>query len=80
MAFTLRRTPAATRYYTEPLTELADAISLQMLLIPGGSFTMGSPEDELKRLPDEGLQHDVTISQFFMGRYPITQAQWRLVA
>ncbi len=80
MAFTLRRTTATTQYYTEPLEALGDAIPLQMLLIPGGTFTMGSPEDELKRQKSEGPLHDVTVPQFFMGRYPVTQAQWRAVA
>ncbi|MGB3137071.1 MAG: formylglycine-generating enzyme family protein, partial [Nodosilinea sp.] len=28
----------------------------------------------------EGPQHEVTLSQFFMSKYPITQAQWRAVA
>ena len=41
---------------------------------------MGSPADELERIPDEGPQHEVAVSQFFMARYPITQAQWRVVA
>ncbi len=80
MPFTLQRTPATTRYYTEPLSGLDDAIPLQMVLIPGGTFTIGSPEDEPEREDDEGPQHDVTVPQFFMGRYPITQAQWRVVA
>ncbi|MEA5464889.1 formylglycine-generating enzyme family protein [Leptothoe sp. PORK10 BA2] len=80
MPLTLRRTPATTRYYTEPLLEIADALPLQMLLIPGGTFTMGSPEKEAERQEREGPQHPVTVPQFFMGRYPVTQAQWRAVA
>ena len=80
MAFTLRRTNATTRYYTEPLDDLGDAIPLQMLLIPGGSFLMGSPEDEPERSNREGPQHEVAVPEFFMGRYPVTQAQWRAVA
>jgi formylglycine-generating enzyme required for sulfatase activity len=80
MPLTLRRIPATTRYYTEPLEGLGDALPLQMLLIPGGTFTMGSPDDEPERVDSEGPQHEVTVPQFFMGRYPITQAQWRAVA
>ena len=48
-----------------------------MALIPGGSFEMGSPADELDRLESEGPQHTVTVPTFFMSRTPITQAQWR---
>ena len=53
-----------------------DALPLQMVLIPGGTFTMGSPEDEPDREDSEGPQHQVTVPAFFMGRYPITQAQY----
>ena len=41
---------------------------------------MGSPDDEPERSNDESPQHPVTVSPFFMGKYPVTQAQWRLVA
>jgi formylglycine-generating enzyme required for sulfatase activity len=51
-----------------------------MMQIPAGAFLMGSPEDELERLDAEGPQHEVNIATFFMGKYPVTQAQWRAVA
>jgi formylglycine-generating enzyme required for sulfatase activity len=41
---------------------------------------MGSPDDEPERENYESPQHEVTVSPFFMGRYAITQAQWRIVA
>ncbi len=41
---------------------------------------MGSPEDELDSYDSERPQHQVTVSSFYMGRYPITQEQWRIVA
>jgi formylglycine-generating enzyme required for sulfatase activity len=63
--------------YTEILGE---EIDLDMIAIPGGSFTMGSPDDELERRPSESPQHDVTLQPFYLGRYAITQAQWRVVA
>jgi formylglycine-generating enzyme required for sulfatase activity len=47
-----------------------------MVSIPGGSFTMGSPVDELERQANEGPQHHVTLAPFFMSASPITQAQW----
>lgn len=55
-------------------------LGLEMVYVPGGTFTMGSPEDELERASWEGPQHAVTVPSFFMGRYPVTQAQWRFVA
>ena len=59
---------------------LEDNISLEMVLIPGGSFEMGAAENELESNEDELPQHLVTVPTFFMGRYPVTQAQWRVVA
>jgi len=45
----------------------------QMVVIPAGSFVMGSPADEDGRHDNEGPQHEVTIAQrFAMGRYPVT--------
>jgi len=41
---------------------------------------MGSPKKELDRLETESPQHDVEVGEFLMGRYPVTQAQWRFVA
>ena len=59
---------------------LADDISLELVQIPAGTFLMGSPKDEPQRNSDESPQQEVTLPAFFMGRYPITQAQWRVVA
>lgn len=54
---------------------------INMIEIPAGSFLMGSPEDEEDRQDDEGPQHQVTFAEpFWMGKYPVTQAQWRAVA
>lgn len=54
---------------------------LEMVLIPAGSFVMGSPEEELERSTSEGPQREVTFRKpFLLGKYPITQAQWRAVA
>jgi formylglycine-generating enzyme required for sulfatase activity len=45
----------------------------EMVIIPAGSFRMGSPEDEPDREEDEGPQRLVTIaSPFAMARYAVT--------
>ncbi|TVP63143.1 MAG: formylglycine-generating enzyme family protein [Leptolyngbya sp. LCM1.Bin17] len=59
---------------------LGDNLALEMVAISGGSFVMGSPPDEPERFDREGPQHEVTVDDFFMGRYPVTQAQWQFVA
>jgi len=51
-----------------------------MVFIPPGEFTMGSPITEAGRWDDEGPQTPVTISRgFWMGRYEVTQGEYREV-
>ncbi|KAF0250002.1 MAG: hypothetical protein FD167_592 [bacterium] len=53
---------------------------LDMVSIPKGVFLMGSPDHENGRTNDEGPLHEVNVSQFYISRTTITQAQWRVVA
>ena len=75
---TINKRQGQNQCYEEVIAE--GIFPLEMMRIPASRFLMGSPEDELERTPDEGPQHEVAVSQFFMARYPITQAQWRVVA
>jgi formylglycine-generating enzyme required for sulfatase activity len=59
---------------------LGSDVLLDMVLIQGGPFWMGSSETEPERFDDEGPRHQVTVPSFAIGRYPITQAQWKAVA
>ncbi len=60
------------------IKDLGDGVMLEMVRIPEGTFIMGSPENE-RRYDDEGPEHRVTIKPFWMGKYPITQAQWQAI-
>ncbi|WP_232826363.1 formylglycine-generating enzyme family protein [Cyanothece sp. BG0011] len=71
----IKTTTHTASYFNEPLT---DNVILTMVAIPGGTFTMGSSENE--GYSNEQPQHNVTLSAFFMGKYPITQAQWKAIA
>ena len=62
------------------IEELEDGINLEIVEIPGGEFWMGSPKEEEGAYPDELLRRKVKISPFLMGKYLVTQAQWRAVA
>jgi eukaryotic-like serine/threonine-protein kinase len=64
------------RYFTE---DLGEGITLEMIAIRAGEFVMGSPEGELNRDNDENPQHRVKVRGFSMGRFTITQAQWKAV-
>jgi len=59
---------------------LGDGVFLEMVAIPGGEFLMGSPENELGRRDSESPQHKVIVPPFFMGKFPVTQAEWKRVA
>lgn len=49
----------------------------EMVVVPAGSFMMGSPEGETGREPSEGPQHRVTIARpFAIGRYTVTFDEW----
>jgi formylglycine-generating enzyme required for sulfatase activity len=49
----------------------------EMVLVPAGSFVMGSPRDEPGREPDEGPQQPVTIAHSFaVGRSAVTFTEW----
>lgn len=73
----LQRQTRQAQYFAE---DLGNGIELDMILIEGGEFEMGSPDDEPGRYAWEGPQHRVKVPTFFMGRYPVTQMQWRAVA
>jgi formylglycine-generating enzyme required for sulfatase activity len=60
--------------------DLGQGIGLELVAIPGGSFRMGAPNTEEGWHPSQTPQHTVTIAPFWMGKYPVTQAQWSLVA
>ncbi len=70
--------------------DLGNGIELEMVLIKGGTFQMGTKDEEIERLAEEfgnedyfrweRPQHQVTVPTFFMGKYQVTQEQWRTVA
>ena len=60
--------------------DLGDGVTLEMVEIPGGTFLMGAPESEAGSSKDERPQHQVIVSPFYIGKFAVTQAQWRAVA
>ena len=64
----------------QKIEDLGNGVPLEMVKIPGGTFTMGSAESEEGSYGRERPQHDVTVPQFFMGKYPVTQGQWKAIA
>ncbi|MDR1952573.1 MAG: formylglycine-generating enzyme family protein [Elusimicrobiota bacterium] len=50
-----------------------------MVFVKGGTFTMGSPPSERMRGGNEGPQHEVTVSDFYLGKYEVTQKEYLAV-
>jgi len=69
-----RRHHQASQYIED-----ANGVTIEMVYVPGGTFLMGSPETEENRFSNEGPQHQVTVTPFYMSKYPVTQAQWQAV-
>jgi sulfatase modifying factor 1 len=66
---------------TEPTltADLLGGASMNFVWIEPGSFMMGSPTSERGRFPDETL-HQVTLTKgFYLGKYEVTQRQWKSV-
>ena len=59
--------------------DLGEGVFLEQVRIPGGSVVMGAPEYEPGRYEVEGPCHRVDVAPFLLGRYPVTQTQWRRV-
>jgi formylglycine-generating enzyme required for sulfatase activity len=56
--------------------ELGGGLTLELVEVPGGRFTMGTA---LGPDADEQPAHRVSLPAFWLGRGPVTQAQWRAV-
>ena len=65
------------KYHSE---DLGQEVTLEMVRITGGKFLMGAPEKELGWKKSQSPQHQVTVKDFFISKYHITQAQWQAVA
>src|SRR5262249_18792212 len=64
------RKKGQARYFA---VELGNGVTLEMIEIPGGSFKMGG------RYDTEVPQHLVNVPSFWMGKFEVTQAQWKAV-
>jgi formylglycine-generating enzyme required for sulfatase activity len=59
---------------------LTNSIGMEFVMIPAGTFMMGSPDSDPDAYENEKPAHQVTLRQdFYLGKYPVTQAQWEAV-
>jgi formylglycine-generating enzyme required for sulfatase activity len=74
---TFHRYKHTNKAYTD---DLGNGVILTLMLIPGGEFMMGAPEGDPQSSDHERPQRLVKMPPFLIGRYPVTQVQWRIVA
>jgi formylglycine-generating enzyme required for sulfatase activity len=56
--------------------DLGNGIYLEMVQIPSGKFMLGSPTNEIGRKDNESPLVEITISNFYMAKFVVTQEQW----
>jgi formylglycine-generating enzyme required for sulfatase activity len=60
---------------------LANSVGMSFVLVPAGTFQMGSPPDETGHRTNEEPLHEALIGKpFYLGVTPVTQAQYLAVA
>ena len=63
---------------------VTDDLGIVLVLIPGGTFLMGSQKEDPKKpnfdpgsQGDEGPVHEVELGAYFLSKYEMTQSQWQ---
>ncbi|MBE6193211.1 MAG: PEGA domain-containing protein [Rikenellaceae bacterium] len=63
-----------------PSSDSANFGDIEMVFVKGGTFTMGATSEQgSDAYSDEKPTHSVTLSDYYIGKYEVTQAQWRAV-
>ena len=63
--------PQRGEVWKEPVT------GMEFVYVPGGCYMQGSPLTEVGRYEDESPQHKTCVSGFWIGKYEVTNAQYR---
>jgi len=72
-----KRTPLKKTPANEMRVALADGVELILVCVPAGEFLMGAADAAKNADSDEKPQHKVHLDEFWMGKYPVTNAQYR---
>ncbi|MGM9843306.1 MAG: formylglycine-generating enzyme family protein [Muribaculaceae bacterium] len=58
----------------------ANGVEFEMVKVPGGTFTMGGTAEQGSEADDDEIEiHSVTLSGYYIGKYEVTQAQWKAI-
>lgn len=69
MAFRLKLEGKPLQSFTQQIP--GTDVKFEMIAIPGGSFCLGSPDDEPGRGDDEGPQRSVSVDSFWIGKHEV---------
>jgi formylglycine-generating enzyme required for sulfatase activity len=76
----LRRLLEALPPDVPPPAQRTNSLGMRLVLVPAGTFLMGSPRHEAERRGNEPLPHAVTIARaFYLGAFPVTQHEYEVV-
>jgi formylglycine-generating enzyme required for sulfatase activity len=70
----------SSQTYAQSPKTITNSIGMKLVLIPKGTFMMGSPASEQGRNHDDETQHEVTISEdYYLGVFEVTRGQYEKV-
>ena len=76
--FTLTQRVETPRTDQTSQTASSNILEPQMVYIPAGSFLMGAKDDDNDAIPDEKPQHEVELSEYWIGKYPVTNSEYQV--
>ena len=59
---------------------LVPGMTIELVRVPAGEFHMGSVDADAEAYDAEKPQHTVTLAEYLIGKYPVTNAQYTLFA
>ena len=75
-----QRLAAEKKAAAEQLMSILPELEATMVSVAGGTFTMGCTSEQVRDcFTDQRPAHQVTVSDFQIGKYEVTQEQWRAV-
>jgi formylglycine-generating enzyme required for sulfatase activity len=74
-----QQNPEVSSFAPVETTFVVSGTAFEMVWIHGGYFKMGSPTSELNRDSGETLHPVILTNGFYMGKYEVTQAQYKMV-
>ena len=76
---TSKRNKVSVEQTQNMLTVTVKGVKFKMVIVDGGTFTMGASDNDAEATPREKPAHQVTVNTFAIGQTEVTQELWRAV-